>query len=202
MTARPTRRSVILGVAGIAAAILVCFVAVYLTGRPPAPREKVAGATPEPSEESLPPSLDCAFHNFTRTAAVVSFYFDVALQNGEAPLFLERAIVLADGTRENFAGGDRPAWAYGLDAEGKPTITSPDGATRIVLYGLRLGAAGVLPVEAGIRSNEYRNLGGECRQTNLGAITLQQGGSNLPSGPIWERTAVVNSTRLRLWLEG
>ena len=37
----------------------------------------------------------------------------------------------------------------GLDGDGKPTITSSDGATRIVLYGLKLGVAGVLPVEAG-----------------------------------------------------
>ena len=48
------------------------------------------------------------------------------------------------------------------------SFTSSDGATRIVLYGLKLGAAGVFPVEAGIRSNVYRNLGGECRQSNLG----------------------------------
>ncbi len=75
---------------------------------------------------------------------------------------------MADGTRTNFDGDDRPAWTDGLDGDGKPTIISADGATRIVLYGLKLGVAGVLPVEAGIRSNEYRNLGGECRQTNLG----------------------------------
>ena len=60
------------------------------------------------------------------------------------------------------------AWTYGLDGDGKPMLTSSDGATRIVLYGLKLGAAGVFPVEAGIRSNVYRNLGGECRQSNLG----------------------------------
>lgn len=119
------------------------------------------------SEAGLPPSLDCAFHNFTRTAAVVSFYFDVALPKGEAPRFYERAILLADGTRTNFEGEHRPAWSYGLDDDGKPMITSPDGTTRIVLYGLKLGVAGVLSVEAGIRSNVYRNLGGECRQTNL-----------------------------------
>lgn len=53
------------------------------------------------------------------------------------------------------------------DVDGTPTITSPDGATRILLYGLKLGTDGVLLIEAGIRSNAYRNLGGECRQTNL-----------------------------------
>jgi hypothetical protein len=78
-------------------------------------------------------------------------------------------MLLADGTRKYFTANDRPAWTYGLDGDGKPTITSSDGATRIVLYGLKLGTAGVVPVEAGIRSNVYRDLGGECRQTNLGA---------------------------------
>src|SRR4029079_15110396 len=33
--------------------------------------------------------------------------------------------------------------------------------------GLKLGTAGILSIEAGIRSKVYRNLGGECRQTNL-----------------------------------
>ncbi|WP_195930353.1 hypothetical protein [Hyphomicrobium album] len=154
--------------AGIAAVVLAGFVAVHLAGQPSAPPQEAAEAAQAPSEESLPPSLDCAFHNFTRTSAVVSFYFDVALPKGETPRFYERAILLADGTRSNFAGDDRPAWTYGLDADGKPTITSPDGAVRIVLYGLKLGVAGILPLEAGIRSNVYRNLGGECRQTNLG----------------------------------
>ena len=167
MKARPSGLSVIMMVAGIAAAVLVGYFAVHWAGQPSAPPKEAAEVPQEKTEESLPPSLDCAFHNFTRTAAVVSFYFDIAFPKGEPPRFFERAIISADGTRTNFAGNDRPAWTYSLDGDGKPTITSPDGATRIVLYGLKLGVAGVLPVEAGIRSNEYRNLGGECRQTNL-----------------------------------
>ncbi len=168
MQLRPSGWSVILMAAGIAALVLVGFAAVHLAGQPSAPPQEVAEETQAPSEESLPPSLDCAFHNFTRTSAVVSFYFDVAFPKGETPRFYERAVVSADGKRTNFAGDQRPAWTYGLDADGKPAITSPDSATRIVLYGLKLGASGVLPLEAGIRSNVYRNLGGECRQTNLG----------------------------------
>ena len=167
MKARPSGLSAILMAAGIAAAVLVGYFAVHWAEQPSAPPREVAEVSQEPAEESLPPSLDCAFHNFTRTAAVVSFYFDVALAKGEQPRFFERAIVSADGTRKNFDGDQRPTWTYSLDGDGKPTIISLDGATRIVLYGLKLGVAGVLPVEAGIRSNEYRNLGGECRQTNL-----------------------------------
>jgi hypothetical protein len=168
MKARLSGLSVVVMAAGILAVVLMSFVAVHLAGQPTAPPKEAAEVSPELTEESLPPSLDCAFHNFTRTAAVVSFYFDVALPKGEQPRFYERAIVLADGTRTNFAGDHRPTWTYSLDGDGKPTITSSDGATRIVLYGLKLGVAGTFPVEAGIRGNVYRNLGGECRQTNLG----------------------------------
>ena len=169
MKARPSGQSLVLALAGIAAAVAVSIISVQLIGRDAAPRpaQATAEAPTEPTEESLPPSLDCAFHDFMRTRAVVSFYFDVDLSTPDQPRFYERAIVTGDGKRTNFTGNDRPAWGYALDADGKPTITSQDGANRIVLYGLKLGAAGTWPLEAGIRSNEYRNLGGECRQTNL-----------------------------------
>ena len=168
MNARPYGRPVILVLAGIAAAVLASRVAMHWAGHAPSHPNMAADVPQEPSEDSLPPSLDCAFHNFTRTGTVVSFYFDVALPKGEAPRFYQRAVVSTDGTRTNFAGEHRPAWTYGLDSDGKPAITSPDSDTRIVLYGLKLGTPGVLSLEAGIRSNVYRNLGGECRQTNLG----------------------------------
>ena len=107
------------------------------------------------------PSLDCAFYDFMRTRAVVSFYFDADLSTPDQPRFT--------------SGRSSPAMAnvrtspvtIAPPGDGKPTITSQDGTNWIVLYGLKLGAAGTLPVEAGIRSNGYRNLGGECRQTNL-----------------------------------
>jgi hypothetical protein len=168
MSAHPYGRWVILAAAGISATLLVGLIAAYLAQQPVAPPQEAATVPKEAPVASMPPSLDCAFHNFTRTAAVVSFYFDVDLQNAAAPRFFERAIIAGDGMRTNFAGDQRPAWTYGPDSDGKPMITSPDGATRIVLYGLKLGAGGVSLLEAGIRSNVYRNLGGECRQTNLG----------------------------------
>lgn len=169
MSARISGRSVILILAGIAAVVLAVLVAVPLSWQPTSPVESLeeAKAPQQPPKESWPRSLDCAFHDMMRTSAVVSYYFDVVLQKGEEPRFYERAIVSASGVRTNFHGNERPVWTYGVDSDGQQTITSPDGATRIMLYGLKLGVAGVLPVEAGIRSNEYRNLGGECRQTNL-----------------------------------
>lgn len=163
--AEPGRLPLIL--AGIAIAALVGTVALYLSGPPSAPAPEAAGA---PAPQALRPSVDCAFHDMMRTHAVVSFYFDVARTPGEAPRFLERAIVAEDGTRSNFEGDQRPVWTYALDEDGKPTLTSPDGAVRIVLYGLQLGSPGTLHIEAGIRSNVYRNLGGECRLTGLGSV--------------------------------
>jgi hypothetical protein len=51
----------------------------------------------QPSVESLAPSLDCAFHDFMRTRAVVSFYFDVVRVAGNNPVFYERAVITGDG---------------------------------------------------------------------------------------------------------
>lgn len=161
------KRYVILIVAGITTAVVASLAAILMlfpSGSSTSPKQVVRN---EPATESLTPSLDCAFHDFTRGRVVVSFYFDVALPKDENPRFHERAIVSADGTRTAFEGDERPAWTYSLDDDGQQVITSPDGATRVVLYGLKLGVSGVSTIEAGVRSNEYRNLGGECRQTNL-----------------------------------
>lgn len=164
MKAQPISRVVTLTVAGIAAVILIGFVAMHMMGQPSKLPDETAQVPQQPAEESLPPSLDCAFRF---ASSRIYFYFDVAISKGEPPRFFERTFVSADGSRKTYAGDGRPAWTYGFDADGKQVITSPDAATRIVLYGLKLGVPGVLGIEAGIRSNVYRNLGGECRQTNL-----------------------------------
>lgn len=172
MDTRAHRRLVLIGLASIAVVALVSVTAMLVLGtghRPAVPPKQNATTLQQPRTDSLPPSLDCAFHDFTRGRVIVSFYFDVALPKDETPRFHERAIVAADGTRTNFEGDDRPSWSYGHDDDGQQVITSPDGATRIVLYGMKLGAPGISTIEAGVRSNEYRNLGGECRQTNLRA---------------------------------
>lgn len=163
------RRSVILAVAAAVASagLAIAYLALGPSSPPSARPKPVAAALREPAAESLPPSLDCAFNAFMHSSTAVSFYFDVAMAEGAPPRFYERAFVSADGVRQAFEGADRPTWTYGLDDDGKPTITSSDGGTRIVLYGLKLGSPGILPVEAGMRSNVFRNLGGHCRQTNL-----------------------------------
>jgi hypothetical protein len=156
----PIGRSAIMALAGTAiAALLLVFVA-YSVRRPPAPP-----AAPK----KLPPTIYCVFYDFTHASIVVGFDFAVTLENGAPPRFDQRGEAQRDGTRTTFDPDQRPNWTYFHDEDGKPVITSPDGATRIVLYGLKLDTPGELLVEAGLRSNDYRNLDGQCRQANFGS---------------------------------
>lgn len=167
MIARATGRTAILIAGGIAAVALVGFMALPGSHQLPVPPKKTAEKRLQPPVDSLPPSLDCAFNAFMHSSTAINFYFDVTMPEGAPPLFLERAFVAADGDRQVYEDNDRPVWTYGRDGDNQPTITSPDGATTIVLYGLKLGLSGVGKVEAGVRSSVFRNLGGQCRQTNL-----------------------------------
>ncbi len=167
MTTRIAGRTVILTIAGIATALLISFATFPPSGPPSAPSRTAAEKSRQPPVESLPPSLDCGFNAFMHSTTSISLYFDVVLSETGSPRFYQRAFVPADGVRQVYEGNDRPAWVYSLDSDGQPTISSPDGATQIVVYGLKLGAPGILEVEAGVRSNVFRNLGGKCRQTNL-----------------------------------
>jgi len=162
MSLSPYGRSLALLIAGVAVAALS--ITLWLGTRAPAP------APPETksAEEVAPPSLNCVFYDFTRASVVVAFDFAVTLADGKPPRFAQRSISARDGTQTVFDAGERPDWPYAPDEEGTPVITSPDGAIRIVLYGLKIGTGGVFFIEAGLRSNEYRNLQGQCRQTNLG----------------------------------
>lgn len=167
MKTRLSGRSGFLAAAGIATVLLGGSVAAYLCRQPSAPAQKPPEVATTKPNDALPPSLDCSFTAFMHSSTAVFFYFDVEVPKGEPPRFFQRAFVSADGVRQNYEPAERPAWTYALDGDGRPMITSADGATHIVLYDLKLGASGSLPVEAGIRSNVFRNLGGQCRQTNL-----------------------------------
>ncbi len=146
---------------GIAVTVLMVAIGTHVM-RKTAPPPAAASAT-----EKLEPSLNCAFYDFMHAHIIVGFDFAVLLQNGAPPRFEERAEGTGEGAKMAFESDHRPIWTYGNDEDGTPMITSPDGATRIVLYGVKLDIGGVLFSEAGVRSNEYRNLGGECRQVNL-----------------------------------
>ncbi len=142
---------------------------VWTRERPPATRQPQAAAQDKPAKE---PTLYCNFYNFMHNAMVVSFYFVVNVADASQSRFSEIFVENADGVRTIYgdAGEPLPVWAYVLD-EGTPTITSPDGETKIILYGLKPKSPGVLWGEAGVRSNDYKNLGGRCRQAFLGGET-------------------------------
>ncbi|NSL73132.1 hypothetical protein C6Y62_15070 [Hyphomicrobium sulfonivorans] len=149
-------------------AVTVVFIAVaarLLSDHSASPVLDTAQVDSNPAERELRSSLDCAFRPANHNS--IYFYFDVVVNEGVEPRFFERAVVFGDGTRRAYEGDDRPVWDYAVDADGRATITSQNDATRILLYGLRMGLAGVWPVEAGIRSPVFFNLGGECRQANL-----------------------------------
>lgn len=114
------------------------------------------------------PSLSCQFADITRANVGIRFDFVAILPKDGPPRFEQLAEEEGDQTIPN--ADHRPTWAFSRDGDGTPIITSPDGATRIVLYGLKPNAASILFIEAGLRSNVYRNLGGKCRQANLGTL--------------------------------
>ncbi|HVZ05405.1 hypothetical protein [Hyphomicrobium sp.] len=166
MNAPWTRRILLLLLAGIAlAALLAVLVPHWAPQRSPAP-ETVAPQQ-ERAANMEAPSLSCLFYDFTHSRLIVGFDFAVASSKDASLRFHERAEA-HDGKQTTFDADHSPVWAYSRDDDGTPTITSPDGATRIVLYGLKPEAVGTVFIEAGVRSNEYKNLGGQCRQVNLG----------------------------------
>ena len=108
------------------------------------------------------------FFDASHTNIVVAFDFVIGFPGGAAPRFDQRVQASQRGGQTNFDAGQRPVWSYALDEDGAPTITSPDKAIRIVLFALKPAARGVVFVDAGLRSNEYRNLDGKCRQSDFG----------------------------------
>ena len=115
------------------------------------------------------PTVYCDFYNVMHNSTVVSFYFAFDLSDPATPKVRQLFVIEPDGTKTEFAAdGDAapPHWSYRMIEEA-PTITSPDAATNIVLYGLKPTKSGTFWVEAGLRSNDYRNLDGQCRQANF-----------------------------------
>lgn len=130
-----------------------------------APPTVTSDGTP-PSADGGTPSLNCAFHSYTNSELVAGFDFSVSFLPSGLPRLEERRRGVLGSEQIVFDEGQRPIWDFTYD-EGTPTIQSPDGATRIVLYGLKLGEPGTFFIEAGVRSNEFRNLGGLCRQVDF-----------------------------------
>jgi hypothetical protein len=139
-----------------------------------APREiaeaPLRAPSPRASASLFIPSLYCEFYDLSNTIVVVGFDFIVAFPANAPPHFSERYEGTQEGTR-TFDPDHRPSWSYALDDDGNQMITSPDGATRIMLYGLKPNTGGTLAVEAGLRSDDFRNLDGQCRQANFGGTS-------------------------------
>ncbi len=170
----PSSRSLIAMMgAGITALLAIVFLAYEPLSQPSPPAHQDVREKPVPS-------LNCVFYDFTRASIVVGFDFAATLSEGAPPRFEERAKASRDGNQTIFEVGDRPVWAYAQDDDGHPTITSPDGATRVVLYGLKLDAVGAFFIEAGLRSNEYRNLNGQCQQANFGGALASMSKESSP----------------------
>ncbi|CCB66058.1 MULTISPECIES: hypothetical protein [unclassified Hyphomicrobium] len=155
-----SRRSLLQLSAGAVAIILATLAFARFVHEPTAPPQKIAAQSPAPT-------LNCVFYDLTHANIVVSFDFAVAFPDGAPPRFDLRSQAMRDGNQV-FDAGERPVWPYALDDDGAPAITSPDGAIRIVLFALEPSARGVAFVDAGLRSNEYRNLDGKCRQSDFG----------------------------------
>jgi hypothetical protein len=149
--------------------------AIFFVDKPESQPQQVVSA------EKPGPSLNCVFYDFTRASVVVAFDFAATLSNGAPPRFEERAEAMRDGRQTTFDPGERPVWPFSNDDDGNPTIASPDGKTRIVLYGLKPGSAGTFFIEAGLRSNEFRNLSGQCQQANFGGVTEGTAKGNGPA---------------------
>lgn len=171
MKTSPRGKSILLlgGTAAVLAVFLITYSVRKFSSAPPgvtAPVEEVPAKKPPSSIFS--PTLYCEFYDLSNTVVVVGFDFAVALSKSAPPRFNESYEGTQDGS-QTFDADHRPNWSYSHDKEGTPVITSPDGATRIMLYGLKLNTGGVVFDEAGLRSNDYRNLDGQCRQANLGS---------------------------------
>ena len=116
---------------------------------------------PGPSRKS--PTLYCEFYNFVGRSPKVGFAFAISDQN-ERPVFAQVSQFEMDGSRADFGEGvPRPIWAFD-DAQVPATLTSPDGAIVINLYAYDRTKSGGAWFEAGLRSVQYLNLDGKCRQ--------------------------------------
>lgn len=147
-----------LAIGGVAIAVAATYFAYRPAEAPPDTR---------PVAVSKQPAVNCVFYDFTHASIVVAFNFAVTQSKDAGLRFDQISLASRDGTRQTFDAPDRPIWSYARDEDGAPTIASPDGATRIVLYGLKPDTPGEFFIETGLRSNTYRNLDGKCHQANF-----------------------------------
>ncbi|WP_026597348.1 hypothetical protein [Methylobacterium sp. 77] len=152
-----TLKLVLAGIAAIGSAAIAL---VVLNGRGETPATPVAD-TPRQSRKS--PTLYCEFYNVVGRSPKVGFTFAIS-DHDSRPVFAQANQFEMDGTRTEFGReAPRPVWTFD-DAQVPATLTSPDGAIVINLYAYDRTKSGEAWFEAGLRSVQYLNLDGKCRQ--------------------------------------
>ncbi|GJE17334.1 hypothetical protein [Methylobacterium marchantiae] len=160
-----TKRTLVLAGLVLAGLLLVGLAAAVFgpKGRSEAPASGVVRTDDAPQPSRKIPTLYCEFYNFVGRSPKVGFTFAVTDRDSR-PDFAQVSQFEMDGSRAEF-GRDtpRPAWAFD-DAQVPATLTSPDGAIVINLYAYDRTKSGGAWFEAGLRSVQYLNLDGKCRQ--------------------------------------
>ena len=152
-----TPRTLVLAALAATGSVAVALALLGGGGVPPA--TPVADA-PRPSPRS--PTLYCEFYNVVGRSPKVGFTFAIS-DHDERPVFAQVSQFEMDGSRAEFGSDSRPTWAFD-DAQVPATLTSPDGAIVINLYAYDRTKSGGAWFEAGLRSVQYLNLDGKCRQ--------------------------------------
>ena len=159
------------GIAALASALAAVFIVRDGTVTTAPPAAAIPTVSAKVSAKTSTPTLYCEFYNVVGRSPKVGFTFAVG-GTSPTPAYAQVSQMEMDGTRADFEPGpSRPAW--GFDGSDSPaTLTSPDGAIVINLYGYdpaKSGGDSTKPVggwiEAGLRSIQYLNLDGKCRRS-------------------------------------
>ena len=164
------------GIASVAVTMIVAGAGGWLWFSQPEPRPAIdqRSASKHVPEEPAPasgadkrPTLYCEFTNFADRTPLVGFYF--LIETTTTPpvyaLIFQRE---KDGSQADFGEGNTPRPAWRLDGSDSPAVLrSPDEAIAINLYDDDTGHHGAAWFEAGLRSIQYKNLGGKCRRSGV-----------------------------------
>ena len=138
--------------------------AAWFAWAPPSGDGGAAAPTVRSQPAAQPPTLYCEFYNFVGRTPKVGFTFTMR-PDATAPVFAQVNQIEADGSRTAF-GAEAPPPVWGFDGSDSPAVlTAPDGAIRINLYAYDAARRGTTWFEAGLRSVQYLNLDGKCRQS-------------------------------------
>lgn len=155
-----TKGGLVLAGLAVAGSVALALLAPGAGPEPPAPS---AADVPRKGPTRKSPTLYCEFYTIVGRSPKVGFAFAIS-DHDERPVFAQVSQFEMDGSRADFGeAAPRPIWAFD-DAQVPATLTSPDGAIVINLYAYDRTKSGGAWFEAGLRSVQYLNLDGTCRQ--------------------------------------